>query len=61
LSPVRQREETFRAMLEWLRTRAAHSGIVFGALAQSLPLNLLHLILFAVKMRGFQKSQVRLA
>jgi class 3 adenylate cyclase/predicted ATPase len=29
LSPVRQREETFRAMLEWLRTRAAQRPILF--------------------------------
>jgi predicted ATPase len=29
LSPVRQREETFRAMLEWLRTRAARRPILF--------------------------------
>jgi serine/threonine protein kinase/predicted ATPase len=29
LSPVRQREETFRAMLEWLRTRAARKPILF--------------------------------
>jgi serine/threonine protein kinase/predicted ATPase len=29
LSPVRHREETFRAMLEWLRTRAAWKPILF--------------------------------
>lgn len=29
LSPVRQREETFRLMLEWLRIRAARKPIVF--------------------------------
>jgi TOMM system kinase/cyclase fusion protein len=29
LSPVRQREETFRAMLEWLRMRAARRPILF--------------------------------
>jgi predicted ATPase len=29
LSPARQREETFRAMLEWLRTRAARRPILF--------------------------------
>jgi class 3 adenylate cyclase/tetratricopeptide (TPR) repeat protein len=29
LSPIRQREETFRAMLEWLRTRAARRPILF--------------------------------
>ncbi|HEV3121413.1 MAG TPA: hypothetical protein VGY53_05900, partial [Isosphaeraceae bacterium] len=29
LSPARQREETFRAMLEWLRTRAARTPILF--------------------------------
>jgi serine/threonine protein kinase/predicted ATPase len=29
LSPVRQREETFRAMLEWLRTRAARRPVLF--------------------------------
>ena len=29
LSPVRQREETFRAMLEWLHTRAARKPILF--------------------------------
>jgi tetratricopeptide (TPR) repeat protein len=29
LSPVRQREETFRAMLEWLQTRAASKPILF--------------------------------
>ena len=28
-SPVRQREETFRAMLEWLRTRAARRPVLF--------------------------------
>jgi serine/threonine protein kinase/class 3 adenylate cyclase/tetratricopeptide (TPR) repeat protein len=29
LSPVRQREETFRAMLEWLRVRAARRPVLF--------------------------------
>ena len=29
LSPVRQREETFRTMLEWLHTRAARKPILF--------------------------------
>ncbi|HEX3229549.1 MAG TPA: AAA family ATPase [Pyrinomonadaceae bacterium] len=29
LSPVRQREETFRVMLDWLRTRAARKPILF--------------------------------
>jgi class 3 adenylate cyclase/tetratricopeptide (TPR) repeat protein len=29
LSPIRQREETFRAMLEWLHTRAARTPILF--------------------------------
>jgi serine/threonine protein kinase/predicted ATPase len=29
LSPVRQREETFRAMLQWLRTRAARRPVLF--------------------------------
>jgi class 3 adenylate cyclase len=29
LSPTRQREETFRAMLEWLHTRAARKPILF--------------------------------
>ena len=29
LSPVRQREETFRAMLEWLHTRAARKPVLF--------------------------------
>ncbi|HEV3261450.1 MAG TPA: protein kinase, partial [Gemmataceae bacterium] len=29
LSPTRQREETFRAMLEWLRTRAARRPVLF--------------------------------
>ena len=29
LSPARQREETFRAMLEWLHTRAARKPILF--------------------------------
>src|SRR5262249_15702685 len=29
LSPVRQREETFRAMLEWLHTRAARKPVMF--------------------------------
>ena len=29
ISPVRQREETFRAMLEWLHTRAARKPILF--------------------------------
>ncbi len=29
LSPVRQREETFRVMLEWLRNRAARKPILF--------------------------------
>ncbi len=29
LSPVRQREETFRAMLEWLHMRAARSPVLF--------------------------------
>ena len=29
LSPVRQREETFRAMLDWLHTRAARKPILF--------------------------------
>jgi class 3 adenylate cyclase/predicted ATPase len=29
LSPVRQREETFRALLEWLQTRAANRPILF--------------------------------
>src|SRR3954467_4359754 len=29
LSPTRQREETFRAMLEWLHTRAARRPILF--------------------------------
>jgi tetratricopeptide (TPR) repeat protein len=29
LSPVRQREETFRAMLEWLHTRAARRLVLF--------------------------------
>jgi serine/threonine protein kinase/predicted ATPase len=30
LSPVRQREETFRAMLEWLRTRAARRPVLLA-------------------------------
>ena len=29
LSPVRQREETFRTMLEWLHTRAARTPVLF--------------------------------
>ena len=29
LSPARQREETFRAMLEWLHTRAARKPVLF--------------------------------
>ena len=29
LSPVRQREETFRALLEWLHTRAARRPVLF--------------------------------
>jgi predicted ATPase len=29
LSPIRQREETFRAMLEWLRTRAERRPVLF--------------------------------
>ena len=29
LSPVRQREETFRAMLDWLHTRAARKPVLF--------------------------------
>jgi serine/threonine protein kinase/predicted ATPase len=29
LSPARQREETFRAMLDWLRTRAARKPVLF--------------------------------
>ncbi len=29
LSPIRQREETFRAMLEWLHTRAARRPVLF--------------------------------
>jgi predicted ATPase len=29
LSPARQREETFRTMLEWLRTRAARQPVLF--------------------------------
>jgi len=29
LSPARQREETFRAMLEWLHTRSARSPVLF--------------------------------
>jgi class 3 adenylate cyclase/predicted ATPase len=29
LSPVRQREETFRALLEWLHTRAGRSPVLF--------------------------------
>ena len=29
LSPVRQREETFRTMLEWLHTRAARKPVLF--------------------------------
>src|SRR5882672_5110859 len=29
LSPARQREETFRAMLEWLHARAARSPVLF--------------------------------
>jgi serine/threonine protein kinase/predicted ATPase len=29
LSPVQQREETFRAMLEWLHTRAARRAVLF--------------------------------
>jgi serine/threonine protein kinase/tetratricopeptide (TPR) repeat protein len=29
LSPARQREETFRAMLEWLHTRAARNPVLF--------------------------------
>jgi class 3 adenylate cyclase/tetratricopeptide (TPR) repeat protein len=29
LSPIRQREETFRALLEWLHTRAARKPILF--------------------------------
>jgi class 3 adenylate cyclase/tetratricopeptide (TPR) repeat protein len=29
LSPVRQREETFRAMVEWLHTRAAREPVMF--------------------------------
>jgi hypothetical protein len=40
---------------------ASAFGIVFGALAQSLPLLLLHVILLFVNLRGFQKWQVRLA
>jgi serine/threonine protein kinase/TolB-like protein/tetratricopeptide (TPR) repeat protein len=31
LSPVRQREETFRAMLEWLQVRAGRKPVVFVA------------------------------
>jgi hypothetical protein len=40
---------------------ASAFGIVFGALAQSLPLLLLHLTLLFVNLRGFQKWQLRLA
>ena len=40
---------------------ASAFGIVFGALAQSLPLLLLHVILLVVNLRGFRKWQVRLA
>jgi hypothetical protein len=40
---------------------ASAFGIVFGALAQSLPLLLLHVILLVVNLRGFQKWQIRLA
>jgi hypothetical protein len=40
---------------------ASSFGIVFGALAQSLPLLLLHVILLLVNLRRFQKWQVRLA
>src|SRR5262249_9400373 len=29
LSPIRQREETFRSMLEWLHTRAARKPVLF--------------------------------
>jgi hypothetical protein len=38
---------------------ASAFGIVFGALAQSLPLLLLHVTLLGVNLRGFQKWQVR--
>jgi hypothetical protein len=40
---------------------ASAFGIVFGALAQSLPLLLLHVTLLFVNLRGFQKWQVRIA
>jgi hypothetical protein len=40
---------------------ASAFGIVFGALAQSLPLLLLHAILLFVNLRGFQKWQLRVA
>jgi hypothetical protein len=40
---------------------ASAFGIVFGALAQSLPLLLLHVILLAVNLRGFQKWQLQVA
>ena len=38
---------------------ASAFGIVFGALAQSLPLLLLHVTLLGVNLQGFQKWQVR--
>jgi hypothetical protein len=40
---------------------ASACGIVFGALAQSLPLVLVHLILLFVNLRGFQKWQAQIA
>jgi hypothetical protein len=40
---------------------ASAFGIVFGALAQSAPLLLLHVILLFVNLRGFLKGQIRLA
>jgi hypothetical protein len=40
---------------------ASAFGIVFGALAQSLPLLVLHVILLLVNLRGFKRWQLRLA
>jgi hypothetical protein len=40
---------------------ASAFGIVFGALAQSAPLLLLHVILLFVNLRGFRQWQVGMA
>jgi hypothetical protein len=40
---------------------ASAFGIVFGALAQSLPLVLLHATLIVVNLRGYRRWQVSLA